>query len=91
MAKRNVVFVCNLFPYEGSCVINGRTWRWEFGDYVGPLFVDKRGEPLKNQPRENNPVWEKFHDWLEELKGPLPWREAERDVARAIATGVIKG
>lgn len=92
MSKRCAmhVHICNMAPHEGSCVIGGRTWRWCFGDYVGPLFVDKDGRGLKNQPSEKNPVWEKFHDWLEELKGPLPWREAERAIQRGIANGTIK-
>lgn len=49
---------------EGSAVVNGRTYRWEFHEFCGPLFVRKDGEPLVNQPGEHHPVWAEFAKWL---------------------------
>lgn len=44
---------------------NGRLWRWEFSEMFGPLFVDKRGGPLKVQPMdERHPAWVPFEEWL---------------------------
>ncbi len=49
---------------EGEAVVNGRTYRWEFHNYCGPLFLRKDGEPLKNQPGEHHPVWPYFDQWM---------------------------
>jgi hypothetical protein len=51
---------------EGSAVVQGRTWRWDFHEYLGPTFVDKHGNMLKRQPGENHPVWDAFATWLTE-------------------------
>lgn len=48
---------------EGSAVVNGRTWRWDFHDYCGPTFLRKDGEPMRRFPSENNPVWDAFSEW----------------------------
>lgn len=53
---------------EGSCVIAGKTWRWEFSALFGPLFVTAQGEPLKNQPGPRHPVWKRFEEWHNELR-----------------------
>ena len=50
---------------EGSAVVNGRTYRWEFHEYCGPCFLRKDGEPLVNQPGEHHPVWKAFGEWLD--------------------------
>lgn len=51
---------------EGSAVVNGRTWRWDFHEYLGPTFVNKHGEMLKRQPGPRNPVWPAFEQWVRE-------------------------
>jgi len=69
MAKRvDVVHICNMSPHHGEGVDrNGKLWRWDFGYMVGPTFVNKSGEPLKNQPMtESHPAWEPFERWLAE-------------------------
>ena len=49
---------------EGSAVVNGREWRWEFHHYCGPQFLRKDGEPLVHQPTdEHHPVWQAFEAW----------------------------
>lgn len=59
--------LCTMTPEAGEGMDrNGRMWRWHFGENVGPLFVDHRGEPLEVQPiKENHPAWEPFNKWLE--------------------------
>ena len=48
----------------GECTIAGKVWRWDFHWFCGPTFLRKDGEPLKNQPGERHPVWDKFAEWL---------------------------
>lgn len=44
---------------------NGRLWRWEFSEMFGPLFVDKKGDPLRVQPiSEKHAAWQPFEHWL---------------------------
>lgn len=49
---------------EGRAVVNGKEWRWDFHEYCGPTFYNKDGEPRKNFPSENHPVWKSFNKWL---------------------------
>ena len=43
---------------------HGITWKWEFNPRFGPLFVDANGEPLDDQPIEEDDVrWEPFEAW----------------------------
>ena len=51
---------------EGTAVVNGRTYYWDFHTYLGPTFTNKEGVMLKNQPGEKHPVWKAFGKWLEE-------------------------
>jgi len=62
--------ICNTTPHSGEGYDrHGRLWRWDFGEYVGPIFLGKRGDPLKVQPRsERHPAWEPFNKWLNERK-----------------------
>ena len=68
--------VC-IFPPPGSLKfaegkdINGKVWRWEFHDYLGPGFLRKDGELLKDQPKENSPAWDPFYDWYYSIKPEL--------------------
>lgn len=48
---------------HGSCVIAGKTWRWEDHHYCGPTFLRADGEPLKRQPGERHPVWDRYAEW----------------------------
>lgn len=48
---------------------NGKLWRWEFNSRFGPLFIDLEGEPLEDQPTdENHPAWKPFERWLKRNK-----------------------
>lgn len=66
---------------EGSAVVNGRPIRWEFHEYMGPLFIRADGEPMKRQPSEHHGVWPHFEAWLPK------YREAR---AKAKAHEIVK-
>lgn len=48
---------------EGSAVIDGRTWRWEFHEYCGPLWLRADGLGRKCQCPTNPKVWAAFAKW----------------------------
>jgi len=48
---------------EGSAVVNGRLWRWEFNEYSGPLFLRKDGSERKCQFPTVKAVWDAFEAW----------------------------
>ena len=48
---------------EGSAVVNGRVWRWEFHEWCGPSFLRKDGEPRKCQCPTVKAVWDAFEKW----------------------------
>lgn len=78
---------CIPIPNGFLCVANvtigdardstGRLWRWEFDPRFGPLFVDRRGEPLKHQPEPRlnakgiptNKGWQLFSAWHKQTNG----------------------
>lgn len=41
----------------------GKTFYFEWHNYLGPMFVTKRGSELKNPPGERNPWWKAFSLW----------------------------
>ena len=43
-------------------------YRWDFSSQFGPLFVSKKGVPLKNQPGEHHPAWTAFERWYKQWK-----------------------
>jgi len=50
----------------------GKIWKWEFRSYGGPLFLRKDGEPLVNQPTEDDhPAWEPFEKWFKKHNQPI--------------------
>ena len=61
---------CSHAIYMGSGIDkHGVAWRWEFNPRFGPLFVTKKGEPLKHQPiEETHPAWTPFETWHEVFK-----------------------
>lgn len=50
---------------EGSAVVNGRLWKWEFHEYGGPHFLKADGTPRKNQCPTVKAVRDAFDAWLE--------------------------
>lgn len=46
----------------GEASVNGKTWRWDFHHYCGPLFLRKNGEPSKYQSPPKA-VWDAFEKW----------------------------
>lgn len=63
MALTRRIIVDCFVDGEGSAVVRGRTWRWEFHEYLGPTFVNKKGQSI-DYPPEGSPVWDAFNDWL---------------------------
>jgi hypothetical protein len=57
---------------EGSAVVNGRTWRWEFHEWGGPLWLRRDGEPRKNQCPHSKAVWDAFEQWHQGYKRNKP-------------------
>ena len=47
----------------GEAVVNGRTWRWEWHNYLGPEFVNKDGSSRKRIPGIKHPVWKALKKW----------------------------
>lgn len=62
------IFYDSFIDATGSATVNGKEYRWEFHEYLGPTFIGKRGEPLKWQPGSRHPVWTVFHQWLKDWK-----------------------
>jgi hypothetical protein len=52
---------------EGSAVVNGREWKWEFHEHLGPTFLLKNGEPRKCQ-HPKKAVWDAFAKWFRKYK-----------------------
>jgi len=55
---------CSHASFNGSAVVAGRKWRWEFLPRFGPLYLRADGEPMKRQPGEKHPVWDSFQKWF---------------------------
>jgi hypothetical protein len=53
---------------DQSFVVNGRTWRFDFDDYCGPLWLRKNGEPRKCQCPTVKAVWDAFQVWHNNYK-----------------------
>lgn len=62
--------ICNMTPESGEGFGRDRKlYRWLFGEQIGPVFVKANGDPMKNQPiDENHPCWRPFEEWLEKRK-----------------------
>lgn len=52
--------------YQGEAM--GRTWRWTFHPWMGPLMVDKNGNEKDPPPRERHPFWIAFNKWFKTSK-----------------------
>jgi len=50
----------------GEAEVDGKIWKWEFHDYLGPTFLKKDGEPRECQFPKNKKVWDAFEKWLKE-------------------------
>jgi hypothetical protein len=71
--------ICSFYEATGECLIGNRTWRWEFSSMFGPLFVDGRGVPLKDQQlSERHPVWPHFEAWLKKHRESQGTGKAEQ-------------
>lgn len=66
--QNRVVGYIDYHDGEGSAVVNGREYRWEFHEWGGPIFLRKDGEPFKRTPGENHPVWKAFDEWLKQYQ-----------------------
>ena len=71
MASKSIggAIVCSFDDATGEARVNGRTYRWEFHDYLGPTFLKADWDtPLVRQPGEKHPVWDAFDKWLVEYQ-----------------------
>ena len=59
-----VIHLCSFCEATGRTKVEGVWWQWEFHHYLGPTFIDKRGEMI-DFPPEKHPVWVRFERWLE--------------------------
>ena len=48
---------------DQAFVVNGRTWRFDFDEYCGPLWLRKDGNPRACQCPTIQAVWDKFQEW----------------------------
>ena len=53
---------------DQSFVVNGRTWRFDFCEYGGPLWLRKDGNPRRCQCPTKKAVWDKFQEWHDAYK-----------------------
>lgn len=44
----------------------GNWTRFEDHHYCGPIFVDRHGEPLTNQPKSTDAVWSHVNAWYQQ-------------------------
>lgn len=51
----------------------GRVYRWEFHNYLGPLFLRKDGEPMVRQPGQRSGAWVPFNRWLKARSRRQVW------------------
>jgi hypothetical protein len=64
-----MINVICVYPPPGSVkvvevkTIYGKTWKFEFDERFGPLFIGKNGMPLVNQPKVTSAAWAAFEDW----------------------------
>ena len=80
LQERAFVHLCSMRHGEGEVVIAGKTWRWEFHDYLGPTFLKADWEtPLVHQPNPKHPVWDRFGEWLVEYKAEKAARPAAQE------------
>lgn len=59
-------------------------YRFDFSEQFGPLFLTKKGEPLKNQPMPKSRAWKAFDKWYalyikdRTAAGTVPRRESSK-------------
>lgn len=58
-----IVSVCD--KPDNEIEVKGRTWKFDFDYYLGPLWLKKNGTARKCQ-FPNKAVWNKFEKWLEQ-------------------------
>lgn len=51
-------------------IIDGkyRVWRFEDHRYCGPVVIDRNGDPIDDQPKENSPFWDAVSLWYQQGK-----------------------
>jgi hypothetical protein len=46
----------------------GKIYRIEDHPYCGPIFLNAKGDPLDNQPKESDKVWAHVNAWYQQGK-----------------------
>jgi hypothetical protein len=52
----------------GQARVNGQVWRWDWHNYLGPIFLNKDGSDKKRQPGPKHPVWRAVARWQKKRK-----------------------
>ena len=55
-----IISVCDM-P-DQQVTVNGRTWRFHYDRYLGPLWLKKDGTERRCQ-HPGKPVWRAFDEW----------------------------
>ncbi len=58
---------CTASEYE--YVHEGRTWRFEYHEYMGPWPLRRDGQPFKKSPGLKSKFWPAFEAWHRERFG----------------------
>lgn len=61
------IIVSSSHTASGSGGYGGRDYYWDFSDMFGPLFTDKDGNELRNQPGVKSHAFKAFLIWHDEL------------------------
>lgn len=48
---------------EFTLTMDGKAYRFDWHNYLGPTFLRKDGEPLARYPSERHPMWKAFGAW----------------------------
>lgn len=54
---------CSHAYFNGSAVIDGRKYRWEFNPRFGPSFSSRLGGECEWVPNSRHKVWKAFEKW----------------------------
>lgn len=63
-----MLHICSFTEGTYRIMVEGELFIFEMSDRFGPLFIGKKGESLKNQPRPRHKVWEAVSLWSQQGK-----------------------
>ena len=57
---------------DQEIVVEGKIWRFDFSEHLGPIWMNKDGTDKKCQCPTNPAVWVEFEKWRKE------WEEVQK-------------